>query len=120
LRLLLDEMFPAVIAEQLRQRGHDVDAVCERSTLRGRPDADVFAAAQDEGRVVVTENVPDYLVIARDWETSERVHHGVIFTTDRRFPRHRASTIGRLVRALADLLAVEPEPAPPSNREIWL
>ena len=113
-------MFPAVIAEQLREaHGQDVAAVCERSTLRGRPDSDIFAAAQDESRAIVTENVSDYRALAREWEGSGRVHHGVVFTTNRKFPRHRPATIGRLIAALAHLLEAEPEPTPPSNREIW-
>ena len=121
MRLLLDEMFPAVVAEQLRaSRRHDVTAVCERPALRGRPDADIFAVAQEEARAIVTENVADYRMLAREWEASGRVHHGVVFTTNRRYPRHRPATIGRLVAALARLLENEPEDAAPSNREIWL
>src|SRR6476646_9414191 len=59
LRLLLDEMYPASLAEQLRLRGHDVSAVTERPELRSLPDADVFAVAQQEGRAVMTENIAD-------------------------------------------------------------
>jgi hypothetical protein len=49
-----------------------------------------------------------------------RPGHGLVFTTNRRYPRHQPGTIGRLVTALAALLEAEPEPAPPSSREIWL
>jgi hypothetical protein len=120
-RLLLDEMFPAAIAERLRDgHGHDVVAVCERPWLRGRPDDEVFAAAQEDGRAVVTENVSDYRLLGRQWEARGQIHQGLVFTTIRRYPRHQPRTIGRLVTALARLLDAEPEPAPPSNREIWL
>jgi hypothetical protein len=36
LKLLLDEMYTAAVAEQLRQRDHDVVAVAERADLRQR------------------------------------------------------------------------------------
>jgi lipopolysaccharide/colanic/teichoic acid biosynthesis glycosyltransferase len=35
LKLLLDEMYTAAVAEQLRERDHDVIAVAERADLRG-------------------------------------------------------------------------------------
>lgn len=64
LRLLLDKMYPAAIAEQLRCRGHDVDAVPERADLRSLQDTDVFAAAHEERRAVVSENIGDFSGIA--------------------------------------------------------
>ena len=57
-KLLLDEMYPRRLAEQLRADGHDVVAVVELSDLVGRPDVTRFA--RESGRVVVTENVVDY------------------------------------------------------------
>lgn len=45
----------------------------ERPDLVGRADLEVFAAAQVEGRAVVTENVRDFRPIAREWEIC-RVH----------------------------------------------
>ena len=41
MRLLLDEMLPATIAEELRARGHDVWAEAEPSDLRGIADHDL-------------------------------------------------------------------------------
>ena len=115
-------MFPAVIARQLRERhGHDVVAVSEDERLSGQPDPEIFAAAQEAERTIVTENVPDFRRLAREWEAAGRLHHGVIYTTNRKYPRHRPHTTGRLVRALSRLLDRSPvEPAPPSNLEIWL
>jgi hypothetical protein len=52
LRLLVDEMHPPSIAEQLRDRGHDIVAVTERAEPRALPDDDVFATAQRERRAV--------------------------------------------------------------------
>jgi hypothetical protein len=69
---------------------------------------------------VVTENMSDYRLLGHQWEAAGNVHHGVVFTTDRGYPRHQPGTIGRLVAALAALLDAEPEQAPPSSREVWL
>ena len=60
MKLLLDEMYSPTVAIQLRQRGHDVSAVVELTDLRTAADPVIFAAAQRELRVVVTENVRDY------------------------------------------------------------
>lgn len=121
MKLLLDEMFPPMIAERLRdQHGCDVVAISERDELRGLPDTDVFVAAQDEKRAVVTENVSDFRPIAREWQAMGRTHFGLVLTTNRRFPRSRARTAGRLVTALKSLLDAETGPPVASNRETWL
>jgi NADPH-dependent 2,4-dienoyl-CoA reductase/sulfur reductase-like enzyme len=39
-------MYPPVIAEQLRRRGHDVVAITEQPELRSAEDAAVFVIAQ--------------------------------------------------------------------------
>jgi predicted nuclease of predicted toxin-antitoxin system len=104
LRLLLDEMYPYSIAEQLRARGHDVVAVGERPALRGAPDAAIFAAAQEQRRAIVTDDV-GFRAIEAEHRARGEPHHGVIFTTNRRFPRGRAATVGRLVRALDRFLS---------------
>jgi hypothetical protein len=41
-KLLVDEMISAVVAAQLRTRGHDVEAVSERRDLRRLPDGELF------------------------------------------------------------------------------
>ncbi|HTA15940.1 MAG TPA: DUF5615 family PIN-like protein [Solirubrobacteraceae bacterium] len=47
MKLLLDEMLSARIAEQIRSRGHDAVAVDETRELRGLADPDLFAQAQE-------------------------------------------------------------------------
>jgi predicted nuclease of predicted toxin-antitoxin system len=118
-RLLLDEMFVPAIAEALRARGHDVVAVLERADLRGQDDDVVFEAAQHLGRALVTENVRDLRPIAARLASAGSVHHGLILTTNRRFPRAHPRTTGRLVVALGALLESEGA-REPSSREIWL
>lgn len=118
MKLLLDEMYPRSIAEQLRARGHDVAAVTERPELRGSPDAALFALAQEEQRAIVTDDV-GFRAIERERRGRGEAHHGIIFTTDRRFPRGRAATVGRLVRSLDRLLSRE-APALADTFTHWL
>ena len=117
MKLFLDEMWSADIAEQLRRRGHDVVAVTELPNLRGLRDAELFAIAQTEGRAIVTENVSDFRPLAAHALQQGRPHFGLVFTTNRSFPRHDPRTIGRLIAALHDLLSLGPDS---SNLEHWL
>lgn len=98
-RLLLDEMFSPQIAQQLRQRGHDVLALVADPELRALADAEVYAWAAERGRRVVTENVKDVRVLVADGYGA-----GVLFTSGRHFPRSKRS-LGPLVDALDRWLA---------------
>lgn len=104
MKLLLDEMWTAAIAESLRQRGHDVIAIVELGGLRGQADAAVFAYAREEQRAIVTENVADFRALALEALTTGRGHCGIVFTSGRTFPRGDPRTPGRMVRALEALL----------------
>jgi predicted nuclease of predicted toxin-antitoxin system len=109
-KLLLDEMYPASVAEQLRSRGCDVVSVHdpEYRWLEGAPDDEVFAFAVKEGRALVTENVPDFRLLEADALARGERTPGLVFTTNRQFPRGDPGTIGRLVRALAALVVEAP------------
>jgi predicted nuclease of predicted toxin-antitoxin system len=115
-KLLLDEMWSPAVAEQLRTRGHDVAAVAERLDLRTKPDETVFAAALSEDRVIVTEDVADFRVLAENEALAGRFHPGLVFTTSRVFPRAERN-LGQVIRALAALLDSEIDLR---NREHWL
>jgi hypothetical protein len=93
-RLLLDEMYPRLLAEQLRDAGHDVVAVIERAELIGCPDIDIARWALAHQRVVVTENVVDFAVL----DIAD--HAGLLLVNARRWPR-TAAGLGRLRNALA-------------------
>jgi len=109
-KLLLDEMYAAVVAEQLRARGHDVVSIHDPDyrRLEGALDAEVFAAALAENRAVVTENVPDFHRLEAEALARGEQHAGLIFTTNRQFPRGDPATIGRLVLALEKLVRERP------------
>ncbi|TQN42147.1 hypothetical protein FHU33_1541 [Blastococcus colisei] len=100
MRLLLDEMYPGRLAEQLRDGGHDVVAVVELPELVGQPDAEVAGRARAEDRVVVTENVVDYAPL------DATAHAGLLLVNARRWPRTRAG-LPRLRAALATWLETQ-------------
>lgn len=110
MKLLLDEMYPASVAEQLRSRGYDVVSIHDPDyrMLEGAPDKDVFATSVKEERALVTENVPDFRLLEAEALARGESTPGLVFTTNRQFPRGDPGTIGRLVRALAALLAGPP------------
>jgi hypothetical protein len=119
LKVLIDEMYPQAIAEQLRQRGGDVEAVTERPELRALADADIFALAQQEQRAVLIENIADFSVIADGYDQRSQAHHGLVLVPPESYPRGRPGTIGRMVTALDQLLGEHPETTPTSLRH-WL
>jgi hypothetical protein len=92
-KLLLDEMYPRRLAEQLRAAGHDVVAVVELPDLVGRDDATVVAFARQVERVVVTENVVDHATV----DVGE--HAGLLLVNARRWPL-TPSGLPRLVTAI--------------------
>jgi predicted nuclease of predicted toxin-antitoxin system len=119
LRLLIDEMYPPAIAEQLRRRGHDVLAVTERPELRSATDGALFAIAQEEQRAVVTENVADFVPLADAADQRGAAHHGLVLVDPAKYPRGVRRTIGRMVSALNRLLREHPA-IEPNGARYWL
>ena len=110
MKLLLDEMYTAAVAEQLRARGHDVASLHEPDyrALEGEPDEEVWGRAIADDRALLTENVRDFrrieaLALAHGEPTAQ-----LILTTNRQFPRGDPGTVGRLVLAVETLLAAPP------------
>jgi hypothetical protein len=118
-KLLIDEMYPPAIAEQLRDRRHDVEAVTERPELRSLADADIFAVAQQERRAVVTENIDDFSVVADNYDQRSHAHFGLVLVPPGSYPRGNPGTIGRMVTALDRLLSEHPDATAMSPR-YWL
>ena len=111
MRLLLDEMYAPVVAAALRARDHDVVSVHDASHvfLTGAVDEDVLAAARSEERALVTENVRDFRPLESSLLAAGSHHAGLVYTSNRRFPRGDPATTGRLVRALDALLRSTPD-----------
>lgn len=119
MRLLLDEMYPATIAEQLRDRGHDVTAVTERTELRALPDAAIFDVAQQEQRAVMTENIVDFVGLADHADQTGRRHQGLVLVDPAKYQRGHDRTVGHLVTELDALLRAHHTEEPASVR-YWL
>jgi predicted nuclease of predicted toxin-antitoxin system len=98
LKLLLDEMYSATLAEALRAAGIDASTVIELG-LAGRSDIDVFAAAAEQTRAILTENVGDFTHISAQHLTAGQHHPGVLIALSSRFSRRYAG-IGPLVNAI--------------------
>ncbi|MGA2925728.1 MAG: DUF5615 family PIN-like protein [Solirubrobacteraceae bacterium] len=107
MKLLLDEMIAAAVAQQLRGRNRDVEAITERRDLRGLRDADVFEYAQAAQRAIASYNRDDFLELDRRYRSQNRQHCGIAILNPRRFPQGPAS-IGPLVESLDQLIAAGP------------
>ncbi|GAC1520246.1 MAG: hypothetical protein NVS2B6_03580 [Thermoleophilaceae bacterium] len=118
MRLLLDEMLSPDIAEQLRERGHDVQAIAvsEHTEL---DDAEVLDVARSQKRAVVTNNVRDFrpLHIAAV-QPGGAGHYGIVFMSGS-FRRTKAN-IGPIVLALEAKLTAFPGLGDLANAEAWL
>lgn len=108
-------MFPAGVATELRKRGHDARAAVQ--DLRALTDEQLLDAAIAEERVLVTENVVDFVGLLED-----RLGHGgqlapVVFVLKSALPRDAM----QLSRALAGRLdAWAAEHAEPFPTAYWL
>ena len=98
MKILVDEMYPATVAEALQAAGIQATTVTE-VRLAGASDAEVFAAAANGGYCVLTENVGDFTPIAAEHSTSGGHHHGVLIALSSRFSR-RPAGIGPLITAI--------------------
>ena len=117
MRLLLDEHYATAIAQKLRAAGHDADSVAERNL--GIDDEPLLALCDHESRALVTNNVRDFVPLAREWAAAGRDHAGLIFTSDASLPRHKG-TIGRYVTLLAALMTENEPPRALGNQVRWL
>jgi nucleoside-diphosphate-sugar epimerase len=88
-RLLLDEIFPNAMAEQLNAKGHDVRAVVASPEFAGRPDEEILIGAVEAGRALVTADIKDFMPIDARYRAAGRVHAGLIMVSTKTFPRNR-------------------------------
>jgi hypothetical protein len=96
-------MHAPVVAQTLRDRGHDVLSVAETPDLRALTDEELFAWAAAQRRRIVTENVKDFRRLLLRAEESQHPTAGLLFTSARTFPRSRRNP-GPLIEALASWL----------------
>jgi predicted nuclease of predicted toxin-antitoxin system len=78
-RLYMEEQFPKIVSQLLREMGHDVLTVQEAGNGNlGIPDEDVLAFAISGNRAVVTLNRDDFIRLHR----ADSRHCGVIVCTN--------------------------------------
>src|SRR5215469_1406265 len=75
MKVKLDENLPLQITLELRARKHDVHTVGEEG-LTGHADADIWQAAQREGRLLITQDL-DFSDIRK---FQPGTHHGIVLT----------------------------------------
>ena len=56
MRIKLDENLPIELVAELTELGYDVEHVHDEN-LSGHPDADVWRVAQEEGRMLITQDI---------------------------------------------------------------
>jgi hypothetical protein len=101
-KLLLDEHVPVAVAAVLRTRGHDAEAVGERTDLRGMTDGQLWMLALAEDRTVVTYDIGGFLALAAEELSAGRTHPGVVLCNPRAHPPTR-NGVGRIADALEAL-----------------
>lgn len=118
MKVLLDEHVAPRAARLLRERGHDVVALAERPDLVGAGDTQLWRAAVEEGRAVVTENARDFTVLAHATNSAGGAHAGLVLLSPRAGPTSLPAT-SQLVGALARLMVAYPGEAF-TGRVAWL
>jgi predicted nuclease of predicted toxin-antitoxin system len=102
-RILVDEMYPAGVAEALRAINIEATTLAALR-LAGASDAEVFGAAVAGRHAVLTENVGDFARIAAEHSTAGGHHPGVLIALSSRFSRRPAGTqpLIAAIRVVAD------------------
>lgn len=119
MRLLLDEMLSPVIARQLRDRGHDVEAIKGHPHREALSDVEVLELARSQRRALVTNNLVDFRPLHAEAITPGGPgHFGIVFIPGNY--RRTKADVGRLVRALEAKLAEFPGDSDLANGETWL
>jgi hypothetical protein len=101
--VLLDEMFSDTIAQQLRAKGHDVQAVVADPSLASLPDDQILSRATATGRALVTANIKDFMPLDARYRAAGQAHAGLILVSAKTFPQNRSYT-SAVTNALAALL----------------
>jgi hypothetical protein len=99
-KVLVDEMYPAAVAEALQAAGIEATTVTELR-LAGASDPEVFGAAVASGYSMLTENVGDFTRIAAQHSTAGGHHDGLLIALSSRFSAGLRPLIAA-IKAVAD------------------
>jgi predicted nuclease of predicted toxin-antitoxin system len=120
-KALLDEQLSPRIAELLRERGHDVQAVVDRREVAGRSDRVILQLAAAEERAVITSNVKDFRPLAAERLARGESHAGLILirstrTRTRGAVEMLANAVEQILREHRDGLPATERWIPPAPR----
>ena len=103
MKIIVDEMYPATVAEALRAAGIEAITVADLQPA-GASDPEVFGAAVAGSYSVLTENVGDFARIAAEHSTAGVHHSGLLIALSMRFSRRPAGRQPLLaaIQAIAD------------------
>jgi Domain of unknown function (DUF5615) len=101
--LLLDEMFSDTLAQQLRVKGHHVQAVVADPALASLPDDQILAHATSTRRALVTASLKDFIPLDTAYRAAGHDHAGLILVSAKTFPQDRTHTAA-ITSALITLL----------------
>jgi len=119
LKLLVDEMYPSEIAEQLAGKGFDVVPVYRVPGLLGSKDKPLFDWAVANRRAVFTENARDFLPLIKAHAAEERDHYGLVLISPKKVHRSK-NAVGALPDLLAEFLQSRPTETALLNQVNWL
>lgn len=101
MKLLLDEMYPATLADALTAEGI-ASSTAKQLGLVGSADSDLLDSAAREGHVLLTENVSDFARLSGELLTAGGHHSGILIALSSRFTR-RTAGISAIVGAVKHL-----------------
>ena len=98
IKIQLDEDCQAhALAVGLRQHGIDAKTTIELG-LSGVSDEAQLEAARDAGRILVTNNICDFVPLHERWIAEERTHAGIVIF------HQQVYSVGEIIRRLAKLV----------------
>jgi hypothetical protein len=99
-RLYLDEDVLPDVARLLRSRG--VDAVSAHEVgATGLPDEAQLTRANVDGRVILSFNYRDFILLGEQWNATGHPHAGIVVS----YRQYDRNSVGQLLDAIQSLLA---------------
>ena len=118
MRIVLDHHYPQAVAAGLRERGLQAQAAVELD-WHALTDEAMLDACRQVKALLVTNNVADFVTIARQWHLQGRSHTGLLLTSDARWPRTRAAS-GSLAQAIFEAFETTSTSGDWVDRIAWL
>lgn len=118
MKLILDHHYPFAIATALRRANLQAQTVHELG-WHALDDEELLECCSERDAALLTNNVSDFAVLAREWQAQGRSHSGLIFTSDARWPRTKNGA-GAITEALSSLMTAKPTDAGLRDRVFWL